>query len=192
MQHRQIQGETDKFTDRDQEEGKGLQTTHTTKNYKLYVDKDPDFAAREYVGYFTVAQVRERLHQPPSPEKTSARYWERMQDAAELRRAGINSLEEIISVDSETHYRSGCACNHLHSRCGGPFPLSGSETTQIPGVTNNPAVYYLFEDLRSVAKASCWFCLIIYGGMKASPHWDASRSETTPFLSSNKGIYLSL
>jgi hypothetical protein len=151
----------------------------------LYSDPFPEIAAREYVGCFSVAQVRERLHQPPPPENTSLSYWQRMQVAAEIkRRAGVDPAEEMISVNSENHFRPGCACAKLHIRCGGSAVVAGSQAPRNPAQRQDIAVNYSLGELRDSAEAGCWFCSIIYGGIKACPQWDGNRAEITSLLTS--------
>jgi hypothetical protein len=79
-----------------------------------YDDKAPKFAAREFVGCFTVAQVRERLGQDPPLESHST---DRTQVIAQLREAGVDGLEDLVSVDSEGHYLPGCICSEFHTQC---------------------------------------------------------------------------
>ena len=144
----------------------------------LYTDDSPAFAARQYPGCFSVAQVRERLNQPLPLERSSAKHWWRMQVSAQLSHAGIDCSEEMISVNSKNHHLPGCVCSKLHSRCEGAAQPLGSDSSNKPESTN---CRIPLEDLCNAAKAGCLFCSILYGGVKACPVWDASRSKRATF-----------
>lgn len=153
----------------------------------VYTDDSPAFAARQYPGCFSVAQVRERLNQPLPLERSSAKHWRRMQVSAQLSHAGIDCSEEMISVNSKNHYLPGCVCSKLHSGCEGAAQPLGSDSSDKSESTN---CSISLEDLRNAAKAGCWFCSILYGGVKACPVWDASRSKRATFQLS-MGIFVS-
>ncbi|KAI1420702.1 heterokaryon incompatibility protein-domain-containing protein [Xylaria sp. FL1777] len=101
-----------------------------------------------------------------------------MQVAAGIKRqTGVDPAEEMISVSSEDHFRPGCTCAKLHIRCGDSAVMAGSHTSQEPARRQDIAVNYSLEELRDAAEAGCWFCSIVYGGIKACPQWDANREE---------------
>lgn len=126
------------------------------------------------------------LNQPLPLERSSAKHWRRMQVSAQLSQAGIN-CSEMISVNSKNHYLPGCVCSKLHSRCEGAAQPLGSDSSDSSESTN---CRIPLEDLCNVAKTGCWFCSILYGGVKACPVWDAGRSKRATFQSS-VGIFVS-
>ncbi len=128
----------------------------------VYIDNVPDFAARQYPGCFTVAQVQERLDQPI--------------EAMRQRDHGVHlSLENDDAAGVlDSHFLPGCMCSALHARCGGsPAPQEPAQTS----------IEVTLEQLRMASEAGCWFCSVIYGGFIAAPSWDPGRKVKTPMLS---------
>lgn len=110
-----------------------------------------------------------------------------MQVSAHLSYAGIDCSEEMISVNSRNHYLPGCVCSKLHSECEGAAQPLRSDSSDKSKSTN---CRIPLEDLCNAAKAGCWFCSILYGGVKVCPVWGASRSKRATFQLS-MGIFVS-
>ncbi|KAI0096128.1 heterokaryon incompatibility protein-domain-containing protein [Nemania sp. FL0031] len=103
-----------------------------------------------------------------------------MQVAAAIKRqAGIDPAEQMISVSSGDHFRPGCACAKLHIRCGDSAVMASSQAPRMHAWRQEITVNYSLEELRNSAETGCWFCSIIYGGIKACPQWDGNRMEMT-------------
>jgi hypothetical protein len=147
----------------------------------IYFDVAPVIGAREYIGCFSVADVRKHLGQPPPAKNSSLQYWQRMQVATELKRqTGIDSAEDLVSVVSEHHFRPSCLCAESHRECDDAATASDSTPPHDFGdsSTNTPSNF--LESLRFSATQGCWFCSVIYGGIKACPQWDSNRRSVSP------------